>query len=282
MDTDKETPSRCLLCGGGPLEQINDGGDLGCISSDLRLLFVPSSALFCPCCGHLQKRIDAEFHEKVLNIYNDGYHLPGGQIDVRGDTVTSRGEIVATSLRDALRLPGQGALLDFGCGHGFFLRDFHTVLPDWELFGYDITTDKLDELHAIEGVRRIFTDGIDAVDQRFDLITLNHVLEHLVEPVAILRALRGLLRPGGRLIVRVPSFLELHSEFVIGDHVSLFTTHTLATAAGLAGLAPAEPLTAVSSRELTLVLAAAEPDAALRPESHNKGRGTAMLGWLQN
>ncbi|EFL50866.1 Methyltransferase type 11 [Solidesulfovibrio fructosivorans JJ]] len=270
----------CLVCGQGALEKI-DSVNLGCISSDLRILDVPSSALYCHTCGHLQKNIDETFRENVLGIYSNGYVLPGGQIDVCNGTVMSRGAAVATSIRNSLHLPEHGTMLDFGCGHGFFLRDFHGVFQKWALYGYDITTDKVDELSAIAGVNGIFTDGIDAVDQRFDLITLNHVLEHLIEPVAVLRALRGLLRPGGRIIVRVPSYLELYSEFVIGDHVSLYTTRTLETAVALAGLVPDAPLQAVSGRELAMVLAAGNPKTDIVPDTANLARGKAILAWLK-
>lgn len=41
-------------------------------------------------------------------------------------------------------------------------------------------------------------------EDRFDVISLFHVFEHLTDPIAMAEALRGHLAPGGRLIVEVP------------------------------------------------------------------------------
>ncbi|TNE50389.1 MAG: class I SAM-dependent methyltransferase [Sphingomonadales bacterium] len=41
--------------------------------------------------------------------------------------------------------------------------------------------------------------------QRFDLITLNHVIEHLAQPVGLLRQCREWLAPGGSIFLEVPN-----------------------------------------------------------------------------
>ena len=47
---------------------------------------------------------------------------------------------------------------------------------------------------------------------RFDTIVASHVLEHLVDPVAVLSRAREWLAPGGRLIVVVPNADSLHRQ----------------------------------------------------------------------
>src|SRR5215210_208851 len=49
-------------------------------------------------------------------------------------------------------------------------------------------------------------------DLRFDTIVASHVLEHLVDPVAVLSRAREWLAPGGRLIVVVPNADSLHRQ----------------------------------------------------------------------
>ena len=41
----------------------------------------------------------------------------------------------------------------------------------------------------------------DKVDKQFQLVTLFHVLEHLDEPIEILKQLRGKMEKGGKIIV---------------------------------------------------------------------------------
>ncbi|MFH0892339.1 MAG: class I SAM-dependent methyltransferase [Candidatus Falkowbacteria bacterium] len=61
-----------------------------------------------------------------------------------------------------------------------------------------------------------FTDGY------FDMIEANHILEHLDNPFVIMKELHRLLKPGGRLIVRVPHFSRgmTHAEHKHGFDVT--------------------------------------------------------------
>jgi len=46
--------------------------------------------------------------------------------------------------------------------------------------------------------------------QKFDIIIMSHVLEHVTDPVAILKRARTWLAPGGRIIAVVPNAGSLH------------------------------------------------------------------------
>jgi len=70
-----------------------------------------------------------------------------------------------------------------------------------------------------------------------DLITLFHVLEHMTDPLNQLREMKGILRPGGRIIIEVPhardfllKFLELEAfkKFTFwSEHLILHTRQSL-------------------------------------------------------
>ena len=75
----------------------------------------------------------------------------------------------------------------------------------------------------------------------FDLIRLNHVLEHLNDPVKYLGMIARWLRPGGVLYVEVPNIEDYCRAKSRGNmfhygHIYNFNPWTLRTAAGLAGL----------------------------------------------
>ena len=91
------------------------------------------------------------------------------------------------------------AVLDVGCGHGALVRRMRR----WgftNLVGIDPSV--REEL-SVPGliIRRAQLTDIDA---RFDLIMLHHVLEHLPDPASTLVLAARRLRPGGRILVRVP------------------------------------------------------------------------------
>jgi 2-polyprenyl-3-methyl-5-hydroxy-6-metoxy-1,4-benzoquinol methylase len=100
---------------------------------------------------------------------------------------------------------GQRRLLDFGCGAGVFLQRMHN--RGWQAVGLDLSAkvvqyvrDEL-KLPALVGSlpNPILPPG------SFDLVTLWHALEHVHQPLDILREVYNLLAPGGKVLVAVPN-----------------------------------------------------------------------------
>jgi 2-polyprenyl-3-methyl-5-hydroxy-6-metoxy-1,4-benzoquinol methylase len=105
------------------------------------------------------------------------------------------------------RLLGRkGKVLDIGCGNGSFL-DFARE-SGWEIAGSDIKlSDDARSLNCTLKEGRI--QELDLGDEKFDLIRLNHVLEHTQEPVEDLKRCRDMLARGGILFISVPNIAGL-------------------------------------------------------------------------
>lgn len=131
-------------------------------------------------------------------------------------------------------------VLDFGCGAGGFL------LRAGDLAAAAVGVE-------LEERVRIYWDGriqivadIDQAGEQWDLITAFHVLEHLPDPVSMLKKMCSRLSENGRLIVEVPSandaLLGLYDcddfqKFTYwSQHLFLFTPNTLRRVAERAGL----------------------------------------------
>lgn len=52
-------------------------------------------------------------------------------------------------------------------------------------------------------------------EERFDNIVLGHVLEHVADPVAVLRQTKSWLKPGGRILAAVPNARSLHRQAAV-------------------------------------------------------------------
>lgn len=88
-------------------------------------------------------------------------------------------------------------------------------------------------------VVRLSLPAVDgaALGERFDTIVCLNVLEHVDDDRGSLRAMRGLLEPGGRLVLLVPALPALYGSLdrALG-HVRRYTARELATKYGEAGL----------------------------------------------
>lgn len=130
----------------------------------------------------------------------------------------------ADSLRadDSLRwaaglISGKRRMLDFGCGSGAFLRLAN-------LAGFDASGVEFDEAARRAAAERSGSEVISLQsalnsNQRFDIIHLSDVLEHLPDPIVTLRQLVRLLKPDGLLFIEGP--LERNPSLVYWSAASV-------------------------------------------------------------
>jgi len=133
-----------------------------------------------------------------------------------------------------------GTLLDVGCATGTYMEAAQK--RGWTVTG--VETADFARQHAAARTASLVTASCDELPagQRYDLVTLHHVLEHLHEPVAFLRDTLA-PRVGGRLLIEVPNFDSLASrvygsrwrDLRLEQHVSHFTGPTLAGVLAAAG-----------------------------------------------
>ncbi len=101
-----------------------------------------------------------------------------------------------------------GSLFEIGCAGGYFLK----LARDrgWKVRGIEIT--EIGARHARETLgldveRRAFPDP-SLPEERFDVVYMGHVLEHVRSPAAAIEATTRLVRPGGLLVVEVPTYVD--------------------------------------------------------------------------
>ena len=108
------------------------------------------------------------------------------------------------------RLAPDARVLDVGCGPGTITVDLAVLVPGGYVTGIDAAGDVLAQARQ-EAERRgqrnvTFDTGdvyrLDFADGTFDVVHAHQVLQHLTDPVAALREMRRVCRPGGIVAAR--------------------------------------------------------------------------------
>lgn len=137
--------------------------------------------------------------------------------------------------------PGE-RLLDVGCGNGEFLE--LARLSGWGVVGVDFDPNavKVARSRGLD-VRQGSVEVIDPAKERFDGITLSHVIEHVHDPLAVLRQCHALLKPGGWIWIETPNIdAQGHARYGANwrgleppRHLVLFSRNALFQALAEAG-----------------------------------------------
>jgi 2-polyprenyl-3-methyl-5-hydroxy-6-metoxy-1,4-benzoquinol methylase len=144
------------------------------------------------------------------------------------------------------------SLLDVGCGEGFTLPFFAD--QGWDVLGIDASSHAIAQHHPafvdrfLAGDFRQILADFHAQRRQFSLLWLDNVLEHVIDPMQMLRLCLDLTLPGGLIMIDVPndfSVLQqtakergwIDREFWVAlpDHLSYFNREGLQRLAEAAG-----------------------------------------------
>jgi SAM-dependent methyltransferase len=198
--------------------------------------------VICEKCGHVYQdpMLDAG---DLARLYTDDYR-PLYRTEQAEAGELERGRALCGDLAPLIesKIAAQN-VLDIGCGSGSFLKAFQE--RGWSVYGIDPVP------HWTDYVRRLVggtdetivtgTYGPSSFPGRtFSLILYSHTIEHIPDPVPMLRLMRSHLSGDGFLFVATPNLLDapadnLFKGFLAGAHVRLFSPSALRTVLARAG-----------------------------------------------
>lgn len=140
-------------------------------------------------------------------------------------------------------IPGHRHLLDVGCGKGSFIARMRE--QGWDVEGLEVDADAVEYARSKSGliVHLGSLENIHFPDNTFDVITSNHVIEHVHDPISLIQECLRVLKPGGRLVLATPNIESFGHQYFGRDwshldpprHLRLFTMQTLRECAVRAG-----------------------------------------------
>lgn len=103
-------------------------------------------------------------------------------------------------------------LIDVGCGRGDFLARMKSL--GWNVLGIepDPVSSSITRARGID-VFNGTLNGARLADNTADEIGVNHVIEHVHDPLSLLQECHRVLRPGGRLALYMPNIDSLGHRF---------------------------------------------------------------------
>ena len=183
--------------------------------------------------------VDDSYYEENIHYTNE----------FKGETHVKNGVILTTPLEDDVRrfesykeLINNSKILDFGCGKGRFIQLTQEVSK--RSVGVELNKVNREYINDI-GIQCV-NHLSELNNEKFDLITLNHVFEHLNDPVNILIELKKYLKSDGIIIIEVPHArdllletfnLESFKDFIFwSEHLILHTRESLKSFGRSSGL----------------------------------------------
>ena len=170
-------PKSCLLCSSSALERLfQRSGKWFWLCRGCELVFV---------------------HDIYPEFAHDTGHLDGSYEFDRLESAGAKKSKKYDEFLDPLAAHRRtNRLLEVGCGQGLFLE--HARRAGWEVQGVELLPPVAER--ARERGLAVFTGELAAArfpDARFDVVVMREVIEHIVDPVALLREVARVLRPGG-------------------------------------------------------------------------------------
>jgi len=215
------SPARCPACLAGHVEDLVEVPDheygldqRGCYS----------------CCGACRTLYQSPMpgEDQLASYYRGDYH----SLNDGGVLMSLRNQLRARRLRPILG-GSSGAVLDFGCGNGSFIKSAANSYPDVEFFGFEIGERRkvLRPGKRVTIVQGRIEDLLDVLP-RCQAVLMNHVIEHLPDPLATVSALADKLSPGGWMDGQTPNAASLEhrifgrrwSGFHAPRHTVVFST----------------------------------------------------------
>lgn len=140
----------------------------------------------------------------------------------------SRNRILLNYISKRLNLSTESNVLDVGCGTGAVLEEFSRR---YKAYGIDFSQQAIDFCRQ-RGLTNVRLGSLDAFpsDQRFNLITMFDVVEHVEDDLGLLKEAHSRLERGGHLLVAVPAYQWLWSKHdEVLHHKRRYTQSSLAT-----------------------------------------------------
>ncbi len=250
----------CIFCSSSNVNAFTEFPNIKRVTSDAKPWAKGGKLVVCNDCKLIQKVVDNILLEEIESIYKnyEVYHQSEGEEQAvfnKEGVAQKRSQAIIDFILKSKAIEkkyDQGSVLDFGCGNGEFLKTISSYLPKCELFGSDLSDKYKSELESIPNFKELYSSQ-NKPERKFDLITLIHTLEHLINPFETLSFIRKSLKENGVLFIQVPNVIENPFDILIADHITHLMPDNLLYILSKAGFDMIDIKTDIVSKEISVI-----------------------------
>jgi SAM-dependent methyltransferase len=224
-----------------PLETVPACGLCGSTHARRRFAIDAFTFVRCHDCGLL--RLNPRVAPSSLaQLYGDGYHADGEAGDDRDAQL--RNPTFAYRRAVLERHTNARVIMEIGCGDGNFLA--YLQRHGWTVNGTEVTPESVRLVHKKHGLRVQLGafEALPMADRAFPVVAMYHVVEHLYDAPAVLRAVAASLAPGGIVHIQVPHAAGVEGRLFgryfwglrVPQHAFMYDHRTLRLLLSAAGL----------------------------------------------
>lgn len=181
-----------------------------CGGRDFRPLYRKDAHDFQRCLGCALIRIDPQPTDAVLaGIYGTQYYDAWGVKNGADRVFDLKKATFRKHVFGEVRLEKGARILDCGAAYGALMDAARE--EGWEPYGIELAAEAAAAIGAKFGADRIYSGPFEQArfatlgEAAFDAVFMCDFIEHVRDPLSVLRKTASLLRPGGRLVVTTPN-----------------------------------------------------------------------------
>ena len=160
--------------------------------------------------------MEVKNHTNIVEDYYNNFYKELAKMDEKGNTFNKIKNFLPT-------LKGNEKFLDIGCGYGSVSEEL--IKKGFSVTGIEINDAAIEVLKqkGFNVYKKDITKPLN-IEEKFDIVLLLDVLEHVFDPLFLLNEAKKVTKKGGYIIISVPLYFDILDRikiFFTGNIISL-------------------------------------------------------------